>query len=289
MGFSLKVIATILLLALFGTMYSLCNGSRDESFDENYNVIWGNQHVSFLNQRREIQLLLDISSGAGFASKAFYASGFFQMKIKTPDNMDTAGIVTAFYLFINSTVHDELDFEFMGDSTGKPTKLQTNVFTNGVGGREQKYVLWFDPSADFHYYKFLWNQHQAVFYVDDIPIRVYKNNMIKGLKYPNNTMQVIVSLWDGSDWATDGGQTKANYSYAPFLAHFQDFSIDGCVSLPNEPNADCYSQKFWWNSEKHWQLNSQQLDAYEDAKKYMIYDYCRDRIRYPIPPIECSG
>lgn len=128
------------------------------------------------------------------------------------------------------------------------------------------------------------------FFVDDTPIRVYKNNMIKGVGYPNKTMQVIVSLWDGSSWATDGGRTKANYSNEPILAHFQDFNIDGCVSEPNHRNGDCDSQKYWWNTENYWQLNSQQLKAYEDAKtNYMKYDYCTDRNRYPIPPLECSG
>ena len=39
--------------------------------------------------------------GAGFASNAFYASGFFQMRIKIP-NKDTAGVVTAFYVPTNA-------------------------------------------------------------------------------------------------------------------------------------------------------------------------------------------
>ncbi|XP_071714090.1 xyloglucan endotransglucosylase/hydrolase protein 2-like [Rutidosis leptorrhynchoides] len=286
MGFHLNAIATA-LIALFGTFYPLCDASRDASFDENYNVTWGNHHVSFRHQRREVQLLLDKSTGAGFASKAFYASGFFKMKIKTPGNKDSAGIITAFYLFLNTTVHDEMDFEFLGDSPGKPIILQTNEYINGFGGKEQRFVLWFDPSADFHYYKFLWNQHQVVFYVDEIPIRVYKNKKTEGLKFPSNTMQLIVSLWDGSNWAS---RSKVNYSNGPFLAHFEDFSMDECVSPPNHPKADCYSQKYWWNNEKYWQLNSQQLKAYEDTKKkYMVYDYCSDKVRYHTPPIECNG
>lgn len=103
-------------------------------------------------------------------------------------------------------------------------------------------------------------------------------------------MQVIVSLWDGSSWATDGGRAKVNWSSAPFQAHFQDFNIDGCVSAPDSPNKDCYSQKHWWNTEKHWLLNAQQQKAYDDTrKKFMTYDYCADRNRYPYPPKECIG
>ena len=57
---------------------------------------------------------------------------------------------------------DEVDFEFLGDKAGVPITLQTNVFVNGRGDREQRLHLWFDPAADFHDYKILWNPYQLV-------------------------------------------------------------------------------------------------------------------------------
>ena len=57
---------------------------------------------------------------------------------------------------------DEVDFEFLGDKAGVPITLQTNFFVNGHGQREQRLHLWFDPSADFHDYKILWNPYQLV-------------------------------------------------------------------------------------------------------------------------------
>ncbi|CAI9300818.1 unnamed protein product [Lactuca saligna] len=262
---------------------------KNVAFDQNYNVTWGNHHAQLLNQGKEVQLSLDQSSGAGFASKSYYGSGYFQMKIKLPTK-DSGGVITAFYMFLNTTMHDELDFEFLGNRPGKPITLQTNVFANSIGGREQKFTLWFDPATDFHYYKLLWNHHQIVFFVDDTPIRIYKNNIKKGVEYPNNTMQVKVSLWDGSSWATDGGKTKANWTNGPIEAHFQDFKIDGCLSPVNNPNKDCFAQNYWWNTKTYWQLDTKQQKAYDEVrKKYMNYDYCTDKGRYPIPPHECTG
>jgi xyloglucan:xyloglucosyl transferase len=55
-----------------------------------------------------------------------------------------------------------VDFEFLGDKDDEPITLQTNVFVNGRGNREQRLHLWFDPAADFHDYKILWNPYQLV-------------------------------------------------------------------------------------------------------------------------------
>ncbi|XVF28424.1 hypothetical protein REPUB_Repub15cG0028300 [Reevesia pubescens] len=122
------------------------------------------------------------------------------MKIKLPDK-DTTGIITTFYLTSNTSTHDEIDFEFLGGN-GRYT-LHNNVFTNGKRGREQQFSFWFDPTADFHTYKILWNEHQIVLFVDETPIRVFKNNTNFGVDYPSQPMQVQGTIWQG-DWAAHG-------------------------------------------------------------------------------------
>ncbi|XP_020218426.1 xyloglucan endotransglucosylase/hydrolase protein 2 [Cajanus cajan] len=248
------------------------------NFHQNYKVVWGNHHVFFLQNGREVQLSIDKTSGAGFGSKLNYASGFFQMRIKIP-NKDSRGVVTAFYLTSTAyehigAKHDEIDFEFLGNN-GKPYTLQTNVFANDEGGREQRHSLWFDPSIDFHIYGVLWNQHQIVFYVDGIPIRVFKNNSKVGVSFPSQQMRVTASIWNGEPWASNG--KRIDWKQAPFTAHFQGFNIHGCQTL-NRNKHVCYSPHLWWNDHKHWQLNPQQQKAYEDVrKKHLLYDYCSDR------------
>nr|XP_004292365.2 PREDICTED: xyloglucan endotransglucosylase/hydrolase protein 2-like [Fragaria vesca subsp. vesca] len=249
----------------------------DVRFDENYVVRYGNDHISKLDQGREVQLSLDLASGSGFNSKRGYGSGFFEMRIKLPAR-HSPGVVTTFYLSSHPDNkpgnHDELDFEFLG-TEGPVFSLQTNIFANDNGNREQRLHLWFDPTKDFHKYGILWNHRQIVFFVDNIPIRVFKNNTRLGARYPSQEMSVEGSIWNGESWASSG--KKIEWSQAPFQAHYQEFDIYGC---PFGANCSSESQLYWWNTKEFYELTPEQQRIYKKVtQKYMFYDYCHDRGR----------
>ncbi|MED6203898.1 hypothetical protein PIB30_003636 [Stylosanthes scabra] len=264
-----SLIFVFLLIILFATDGAVAGGgeggSRKVSFDENYKVIWGDNHVVSLNQGTELQLTMDNSSGSGFGSKMNYGSGFFHIRIKIPGN-DSAGVVTAYYMTSQGERHDELDFEFLGNKEGKPYILQTNVFADGEGNREQR------------------------FFVDNIPIRVFKNMSNVGVSYPTKPMQVQATLWDGDSWATDGGKTKTNWSNSPFKANFQGFDVKGCEVLQEGSDIqNCASHKYHWNTPRFWQLDPVRERQYQIVKRrYMIYDYCADRERNSTSHLECQ-
>nr|CAB3500048.1 unnamed protein product [Digitaria exilis] len=69
--------------------------------------------------------------------------------------------------------HDEVDFELLGNRHGHEWRVQTNVYGNGstTRGREQRYLLPFDPTLRHHAYAISWTPTVIVFYIDKKPIR----------------------------------------------------------------------------------------------------------------------
>ncbi|CAK9147587.1 unnamed protein product [Ilex paraguariensis] len=214
-----------------------------------------------------------------------------QLKL-VPGN--SAGTVTACYLSSQGSNHDEIDFEFLGNLSGDPYILHTNVFGQGKGNREQQFYLWFDPTADFHTYSILWNpKGSCKFSVDGTPIREFKNSESIGVPYPKNQpMRIYSSLWNADDWATRGGLVKTDWSQAPFTASYRNFSADACVWSSGSSSCSSSSTPATGNSTA-WL--TEELDSTDQAKlngvqkNYMIYNYCSDTMHFPQGlPQECS-
>lgn len=268
------------------------------SFKEGYSVVWGGpKNVQQVNGGNIVNIILDKSSGSGFISQDDFYYGFFSAAIKLPANY-SAGIVVAFYTS-NADVfphtHDELDFEFLGHARRKQWVLQTNVYGNGSVhmGREERFHLWFDPAAEYHEYSILWNYNHTVFLVDNIPVRELVHIQQMGVQYPSKPMSVYSTIWDGSDWATEGGKYPVDYRYAPFVASFTNLELDGCVWNPSQPTPLCSYRPYSANPVDGFEFQS--LDSKQKAamdwvrKSFMTYSYCSDTSRYPTMPPECQG
>ncbi|XP_047176722.1 probable xyloglucan endotransglucosylase/hydrolase protein 8 [Vigna umbellata] len=134
------------------------------SFEDNFSIMWSEDHFTTSKDGQIWYLSLDKDTGCGFQTKQRYRFGWFSMKLKLVAG-DSAGVVTAYYMCSENGAgpeRDELDFEFLGNRTGEPYLIQTNVYKNGTGGREMRHMLWFDPTEDYHTYSVLWNNHQIV-------------------------------------------------------------------------------------------------------------------------------
>ncbi|KAK8566195.1 hypothetical protein V6N13_021269 [Hibiscus sabdariffa] len=276
--------STWIVLSLL--MSSLVVASADGNFYQSCDVVWGHGSHAMIQEGGDLLTLsLDKTSGSGFQSKDEYLFGKIEMQLKlVPGN--SAGTVTAYYLSSKGETWDEIDFEFLGNLSGQPYVLHTNVFSQGKGMREQQFYLWFDPTADFHTYSILWNPQRIVFYVDDIPIREFRNLEFLGVPFPKNQkMRLYSTLWNADDWATRGGLVKTDWSQAPFKASYKKFRADACVW--SSGSSYCSPNKNAWFWEELDFGKKGQMKWVQD--NYMIYDYCKDPKRFPQGlPTECA-
>ncbi|XP_022135667.1 xyloglucan endotransglucosylase/hydrolase protein 9-like [Momordica charantia] len=269
--------------------------ASSSKFDELFQPSWALDHFNYKGDTLELKL--DNYSGAGFSSKSKFMFGKVTIQIKLIEG-DSAGTVTAFYMSSEGPNHNEFDFEFLGNKSGEPYSVQTNIYVNGVGNREQRLNLWFDPATDFHSYSIFWNRRQVIFLVDETPVRVHTNMEEKGVPFPaDQAMGVYSSIWNADDWATQGGRVKTDWSHAPFVASYRAFQIDACeVPASAAPAAHCSSdaaaaagKKFWWDQPLLSDLNLHQSHQLLWVRaNHMIYDYCTDTARFAVPPLECA-
>ncbi|KAL8142099.1 hypothetical protein V2J09_015131 [Rumex salicifolius] len=259
------------------------------SFDEGYSHLFGDKNMMVVEDGKSVHLSLDERTGSGFMSHDLYRHGFFSASIKLPADY-TAGVVVAFYLSNGDMYpknHDEIDFEFLGNIRGKDWRIQTNIYGNGSTnvGREERYNLWFDPSEEFHQYSILWTEDQIIFYVDEVPIREIKRTESMGGDFPSKPMSLYATIWDGSDWATNGGKYRANYKYAPFIARFSNLVLHGCAADPTDLSLRCET-----GSDGRVPTGispSQRPKMASFRRRHMTYSYCYDLTRYRTPPSEC--
>ncbi|KAK7305022.1 hypothetical protein VNO77_42920 [Canavalia gladiata] len=252
------------------------------NFYEDFDNLFGDIRVNIKDEGKSMTLTMDEYSGSGIVSKNEYLFGRFDMQIKLVAG-NSAGTVTAFYLSSLGAHHDEIDIEFLGNLSGDPYLLSTNVYANGVGGREMQYYLWFDPTEDFHTYSIDWNPDRIIILVDNIPIRIMHNRQRIGVSFPTKQpMRLYTTLWNGDSWATRWGAVKLDLSYAPFVAGFKNFNANACIA---KRGVSCKG----FNAGKNKGLDKQNKQKMRKVhSKWVVYDYCRDLRRYAHGlPYEC--
>ncbi|XP_042389703.1 probable xyloglucan endotransglucosylase/hydrolase protein 30 [Zingiber officinale] len=260
------------------------------SFSDGFSHLFGNDNLIRAADDRSVRLTLNRYSGSGFISTDLYDHGFFSASIKLPKDY-AAGVVVAFYtsngdLFPKN--HDELDFEFLGNVKGKDWRIQTNIYGNGstTRGREERYLVPFDPTEAAHRYSILWTPDYIVFYIDDVPIREVVRTEAMGGDFPAKPMSVYATIWDGSSWATAYGRIKINYKYAPYTAEFGDLVLRGCRVDPIRQMAVEAADRCAESVEELMSADFALLTPRKRAamrrfrERYMIYCFCYDQHRY---------
>ncbi|KAK3014064.1 hypothetical protein RJ639_010318 [Escallonia herrerae] len=176
------------------------------NFYQDVDVTWGDQRGKILNGGQLLTLSLDKFSGSGFQSKNEYLFARIDKQLKlVPDN--SAGTLSS-----QGPGHDEIDFEFLGNSSGNPYTV--HIMHKGKGTRSSNSIY----------------GSTQLFLVDNSPIRVFHNSETIGVPFPRTQpMGVYSSLWNANDWATQGGRVKTDWTKAPFMASYRNYNANGCV------------------------------------------------------------
>lgn len=135
--------------------------------------------------------------------------------------------------------------------------------------------------------------------MDNVPIREVVHNTAISSVYPSKPMSIIVTIWDGSEWATHGGKYPVNYNYAPFVTTMKGIQLEGCIKHQNNyassiviPTCSRRSTSSLdpVDGEGFMKLSQQQMTGLDWARrKHMFYSYCQDTKRYKVLPPECTA
>ncbi|WVZ61336.1 hypothetical protein U9M48_011234 [Paspalum notatum var. saurae] len=306
-----QLAASLMLLQIMSSSsrcptVGLVSGLDTIAFDDGFSPLFGEANMERSPDGRTVRLTLNRYSGSGFISSHYYHHGFFSAAIRLPSD-HTAGVVVAFYLSngdVFDKSHDELDFEFLGNRRRHEWRLQTNVYGNGSTdrGREERYLMPFDPTAEARRFSILWSSRAVIFYVDGVPIREVPRSPAMGGDYPSKPMAVYATIWDGSTWATDNGRYKVNYKRGPFTADFSDLVLRGCPAASaagthlhlqlqpdRHPDDRCAGAEFELMTADYAIMTPRKrMDMRRWRQRQMLYTVCYDTNRYPAPFPECD-
>ncbi|KAK8944318.1 Xyloglucan endotransglucosylase/hydrolase protein 3 [Platanthera zijinensis] len=169
----------------------------------------------------EIHITYDEQRGARWRSPSRFLHGTFGAHIRCPSG-NTSGLNYNIYLssLEGDKNQDEIDFEFLGKDN---TSVQTNLYTNGVGGREQIHPLGFHASEDFHDYVIRWGPDEIAWLIDGEIVRQEVRRA--GEPWPEKPMFLYASVWDASE--INGGDWTGKYAGtdAPYVCVYRDVRV----------------------------------------------------------------
>ncbi|MGD9212217.1 MAG: glycoside hydrolase family 16 protein [Desulfobacteraceae bacterium] len=228
----------VLLLAIATLFYSTTFAFGDfidhlDSFNRNlfhtadgwtngepFNCTWRSNCVTF--DGGIMTLALNRESGSPpfkcgeYRTNDNFSYGYFEVRMKATNKV---GTLNSFFTYTGPSENnpwDEIDIEILGKN---PRQMQTNYYTNGVGGHETLINLGFDASADFHVYGFEWRENYIKWYVDGK--LVHTEDGSRG-PLPKTPGKIMMNHWPGTGvdgWLGPFDGATPQYAYYDYVSY----------------------------------------------------------------------
>lgn len=157
----------------------------------------------FLNIRMPAETL----AGGEIASQGLSAYGSYESRMKLPDAPSS---ITGFFLYAPPDYFYEIDIEIHNTKEGK---ILLTTYADGEVQNEYVGALGFDPTADFHHYRFDYTEDQLAFYVDDQVILRWDDGFPVG-----QPMQLMVNTWY-PNWLPGTPASKDQVLYVDWIRY----------------------------------------------------------------------
>ncbi len=127
------------------------------------------------------------TEGAEIRSRKTLSYGSYEVNMKLP-NLPAS--ITGFFLYQPPDLYHEIDIEIYNRPDGK---IMFTLYSQGRKSKEVQMILPFDPTADFHCYRFDFLAEELSFYVDDILLQKWTEG------FSTRPMKLMLNSWF-PDW-----------------------------------------------------------------------------------------
>ena len=154
----------------------------------------------------KIEMTRNTLDGGEIFTKKLHSVGAYEIRMKLPLAPTS---ITGFFMYKAPDYYNEIDIELYNESDS--TLLLT---TYSDGGKNNEYIgkLDFDPTKEFHNYKFEYDENTVEFYVD--------NKLIKGFRggFSKEDMYLMLNSWY-PNWLDGQKQTKDQYLLVDWIRY----------------------------------------------------------------------
>ncbi|CAN5812586.1 endo-1,3-1,4-beta-glycanase ExoK [soil metagenome] len=164
------------------------------------------ENVSVERGKLRLKIPSGTFAGGEIQSRKLYLYGSYLARIKVANSPSS---ITGFFLYREPDLENELDIEIFNEPTGHI--LFTTYSTGGETNNVRK-KLPFDPTKNFHEYRFDFYPGRADFYADDDLLHSFDEGL------PEEPMNLYVNAWFPT-WLSGQKPETDSYTYVDWIRH----------------------------------------------------------------------